>query len=48
MVVLEFSCKRGVKQGDPLSPLLFAIAADLIKHVINQEFQLGNLLRPFP
>jgi hypothetical protein len=30
----EFSCKRGVRQGDHLSPL-FAIAADLIQHVIN-------------
>ena len=43
-----FVCKRGVRQGDPLSPLLFAIAADLIQHVINHEYEQGNLLPPFP
>lgn len=44
----EFKCKRGVRQGDPLSPLLFAIAADLLQSVINHEMSLGNLLPPFP
>jgi hypothetical protein len=44
----EFKCTRGVRQGDPLSPLLFAIAADLLQCVINREFNLGNLLPPFP
>jgi hypothetical protein len=44
----DFKCTRGVRQGDPLSPLLFAIAADLLQYVINREFFLGNLLPPFP
>jgi retron-type reverse transcriptase len=31
-----FNCKRGVMQGDPLSPLLFVLAADLLQSVINR------------
>lgn len=44
----DFKCKRGVRQGDPLSPLLFAIAADLLQSVTNQEYEQGNLSPPFP
>jgi len=44
----EFKCKRGVRQGDPLSPLLFAIAADLLQCVINDEYAQGHLVPPFP
>jgi hypothetical protein len=44
----DFKCNRGVRQGDPLSPLLFAIVADLLQCVINREYNLGNLLPPFP
>lgn len=42
----EFRCKRGVRQGDPLSPLLFAIAADLLQCAINAKYHMGNLLPP--
>jgi hypothetical protein len=44
----DFKCTRGVRQGGPLSPLVFAIAADLLQCVINREYNLGNLLPPFP
>jgi hypothetical protein len=44
----DFPCKRGVRQGDPLSPLLFAIAADLLQSVINYEYTQGTLIPPFP
>lgn len=44
----DFKCKRGVRQGDPLSPLVFAIAADLLQSVINDSYLQGSLLSPFP
>lgn len=42
----NFYCKRGVCQGDPLSPLLFVLAADLLQSIINQAAIRGLLLHP--
>jgi len=35
----QFKCKRGVRQGDPQSPLLFVMAAEHLQFVINDAMQ---------
>jgi hypothetical protein len=43
-----FVCRRGVRQGDPLSPLLFVEGADLLQSLVNKAFHDGILSAPIP
>jgi hypothetical protein len=41
-------CRRGVCQGDPLSPLLFVLVADLLQSLVNEEHRRGIIQLPLP
>lgn len=41
-----FNRKRGVRQGDPLSPLLFMLAANLLQTIVNKAWVNGILKHP--
>jgi hypothetical protein len=43
-----FHCRRGVRQGDPLSPLPFVLVADLLQSMINKVGTQGLLNLPIP
>jgi hypothetical protein len=42
----KFHCHRGVRQGDPLSPLLFVGVAELLQAMVNGLFHSGVLVAP--
>ena len=42
----EFHCKRGMMQGDPISPLLFVLAADLLQSLVNRAWLDGLISLP--
>ena len=44
----QFRCRRGVRQDDPLSPLLFVLVADLLQCIVNKAFRDGLLRAPLP
>jgi hypothetical protein len=41
-------CRRGMRQGDPLSPLLFVGVAELLQAIVNELFHTVVLHAPLP
>ena len=39
-------CRRGVRQGDPYSPLLYVMVAELLQILVNKAWQQGEIKLP--
>ena len=42
----KFYIRRGVRQGDPYSPLIFVLATDLLQYILNKDMRLNHITTP--
>jgi hypothetical protein len=42
----QFECTRGVRQGDPISPLFYLFGSDLLQSAVNDMVLQGTLSLP--